>query len=116
MMKIVLSALWAWVKDTQIAKGAATTAVGTSVGFITILGVVDAKVVELKQTIKVESVATNHRVSNIENYLEQRKEFLDFQHDTLKEEMKYMRGSLDAMNQTLMTIKNNTDESRRRSR
>lgn len=116
MTKLILSALWAWLKDTQIAKGAATTAVGTSVGFITILGVVDSKIGEVKQVIQLENSQTAERVHRVELYLDQRKELRDFQLNSLKEEIKYIRGSVDAMNATIMTIKQNTDENRRNQR
>ena len=99
-MQLILSLVWQWFKDAQFHKMAASTAAGTSIGFITVMGVLETRI------DKVNADVTHSQVEIIElqNFVKNRKELTDERFQRIDHDLKYLKGAIDATNQNILDV------------
>lgn len=106
-MSFVLQIVLQWLRDTQFHKMAASTAAGTSLGFLTMMSVFDAKLEKANADFDKRSTVIESKVMDVEHFIKARKELTDERFMHIDAELKYMRGAIDATNQNVLRLINN---------
>lgn len=94
----------AWMTDTKFHVKAASTAAGTSIGMITVLGILETKIDKAKSDIEMKLERSSFDIKVIKHTADERKILVDERFLDLHEDMKYMRGAIDATNQNVLQL------------
>lgn len=103
-MAFILNVLWNWLKDTQFHKSAASAAAGTSIGIMTVIGILEQKMDTAKAEIKVEVVQLKADLDHIDQFVKARKEVTDERFENIDSNLKYLRGAIDVTNQNILNL------------
>ena len=103
-MSFVLGIIWNWIKDAQFHKTAASAAAGTSIGLLTVMTLVDQRIDTAKAELagKLYSLSSELRVSDQSVVI--RKEVIDQRFEIIDQNLKYLRGAIDATNQNILLL------------
>jgi hypothetical protein len=112
MINTVLTLCWAFLKDSAFHKRAASAAAGTSIGMMTVLGILRGEIKEVKADLKKEIEINREYSGSIEVTLAQRKEIVDERFDIINENLKYLRGAIDATNQNILNLSRDSKKTR----
>ena len=103
-MQFIIALIWGWIKDTQFHKTAASAAAGTSIGMMTVLGLLEQKIDTVKAEVKYEMIAIKSHVADVDNFVKARKELTDERFVEINQKLNYMRGAIDATNQHILNL------------
>jgi hypothetical protein len=101
MGKVIIQVIADWFTQSQIAKGTATVAMGSSIGFITIMGFFKEQIIEVRAETKMQ--IEQLEIRQLERMLA-RKEHIDYKLKQIDENYVYLRGAIDETNQNVLLI------------
>lgn len=111
-MAFLLSLLWTWIKDSQFHKTAASAAAGTSVGMLTVLGILEQKIETVKADVTVEIVRVKSNVEELDGFVKHRKEITDERFEHIDDSLRYLRHAIDVTNQNILNLSHDLKRSR----
>lgn len=111
-MNFIFSLLWSWLKDTQFHKTAASAAAGTSIGMMTVLGLLEEKIDFAKAEMKVEIHEVKTNIEQVDAFVQYRKEITDERFLEINKNLTYMRGAIDVTNQNILNLSHDIKRSR----
>jgi peptidoglycan hydrolase CwlO-like protein len=111
-VNFILTVLWNWLKDSSFHKTAASAAAGTSVGMLTVLGLLEQKIETVRAEVKVEITQLQGSVTKIDDFVQHRKEITDERFEHIDQSLKYLRGAIDVTNQNILNLGHDLKRSR----
>lgn len=104
MINALFALLWQWIRDAQFHKMAASTAAGTSIGFVTLLGIMDNKIDDAKaeMTKKIEYNRTD--LTLMSEAIKARKELTDERFQTIEKNFNYLKAAADITNANILRL------------
>lgn len=111
-MNFIFSLLWSWVKDSQFHKTAASAAAGTSIGMMTVLGMLEQKIDSAKAEMKVEVQEVKVHVEELDSFVQHRKEITDERFQSIDKNLTYLKGAIDVTNQNILNLSHDLKRSR----
>lgn len=111
-MSFIFSLLWAWIKDSQFHKTAASAAAGTSVGMLTVLGILEQKIDTVKAEVKSDIVIIKEDVREIDLFVKHRKEITDERFGDLNKRLDYLIRGIDGVKQDILHLSQDVKRSR----
>lgn len=111
-MQFIFALVWAWLKDTQFHKTAASAAAGTSVGMLTVVGILEQKLDTVKADVKVEIHGVKSHIERVDSFVQHRKEITDERFEHIDNNLKYLRGAVDVTNQNILNLSHDLKRSR----
>lgn len=111
-MGFILTLIWNWLKDAQFHKTAASTAAGTSIGLLTVIGVLEQKIETVKAEVKIEIQDVKAHVEQVDSFVQHRKEITDERFEHIDQGLKYLRGAIDVTNQNILNLSHDLKRSR----
>jgi len=112
VMQFIFTLFWNWIKDTQFHKTAASAAAGTSIGMMTVLGLLEQKIDTVKAEVKVEVNEVRVNLEEIDSFVKHRKEITDERFENIDQNLKYLRGAIDVTNQNILNLSHDLKRSR----
>lgn len=103
-MQFLATLFWNWIKDSQFHKTAASAAAGTSIGMLTVIGVLEQKIETVKADVRAEVSDTLHRVEQLQKDFVSRNNLIDERFDTVSDHYRYLRGAIDVTNQNVLNL------------
>jgi hypothetical protein len=90
-----------WWKQSQVAKGAVTVAMGSSFGFVAMMGLMKEQIAEVNASTDAKVLALDKKVFD---FAAVKGQMRDEQFRQIHEELKYQRGAIDATNQNVLDV------------
>jgi hypothetical protein len=112
VMQFLFTLLWNWIKDTQFHKTAASAAAGTSIGMLTILGLLEQKIDTAKAEMSLEVINIKTNVEKLDDFVKYRKAITDERFEHIDQNLKYLRGAIDVTNQNILNLSHDIKRSR----
>ena len=103
-MNFIFSLLWSWVRDSQFHKTAASAAAGTSIGMMTVLGMLEQKIETVRADVKNEVIQVRAHVEQIDSFVKHRKEITDERFQNIDKGLVYLKGAIDVTNQNILHL------------
>jgi len=101
MGKFLINLIVEWFKQSQVAKGAVTVAMGSSIGYVAIIGYT-------QKQIDTASAATDIKIESSKKEIYDKMMLLksarDDQYQQIREELKYQRGAIDATRDSVLDV------------
>lgn len=103
-MQFIWALIWQWIKDTQFHKMAASTAAGTSLGFVTMMSVFDAKLEKVHADFTQKVQVLERKTVDVDHFINARKELTDERFEHIDTDLKYLKGAIDVTNQNVLQL------------
>lgn len=100
-MNFLASVLWHWLKESKVAKGTVTVAMGSSISFYALMGILREQISEVNATIDKKIIIHKDFVAlelALTNEMRE-KQFQDIHY-----ELKYLRGAVDETNRNVLKL------------
>ncbi len=101
MGAFILNVIAEWWKQSQVAKGTVTIAMGSSIGFVTMMGIFKEQIADVNASIDKKIEVSE--VQTLQRMLDQ-KMYNDAQFRQIHEDYVYLRGAIDVTNQNVLSI------------
>lgn len=111
-MQFLFTLIWTWFKDAQFHKTAASAAAGTSVGMLTVFGLLEQKIDSAKAEMKVEVHGVKTHIEQLDAFVQYRKEITDERFQNIDKNLIYLKGAIDVTNQNILNLSHDIKRSR----
>lgn len=100
-MNFLARVLWHWLKESKVAKGTVTVAMGSSISFYALMGFIKEQIETVNAAVD-KKILIEKEIVNLE--LSITNEMREKQFQNIHYELKYLRGAIDETNRNVLRL------------